>query len=665
MLGALALAGLALALLADDQIADVVEPPPRADRRRHRRRGRPARRGAALVISRRPEVLPLADRRRPALPRPGHRRRGDREPAAAALRRHRRRLPGLPPRAGRDPDATPKHWRVTRLRRALRSCSCSTRSRRCTRRDTEHAVKNLCFFYIPFALLFRLLLDVEWTPRLLHDGVRRSSPGSRSLFAAVGFFEYATGRLLITNSKLLEANDVKPYFRVNSVFFDPNIYGRYLALTMTGLAAALLWTRRRKEAAYIAVALAILWGGPAARLSQSSFAALLIGLAVLAALRWRARPVLIAVVTAAGRLGGGRSPSPARRSACRTESEASVNRATSGRVDLVEGALDMIRDRPDPGLRLGRVRRASTASATGIRSKRTAAVSHTTPLTDRRRAGADRPGRLRSTSSGRRWRCSSPACAPRSAAARPGVPAVARAALAAGVLRPDRAHVRLRGVPRGPARLDRPGGGGRGAPGGARTGAGRRAGGGRRKTSPRPRPGLSAGRLAHTLAGVLPRRRRTRVLLAVALVRPARRSGRRGPRLPRRDRRAGQRPQPRCRVRRGRRRRAEPVPLDRSQWPLYGYTKDHRRIYLPKRKLPIRGPWDMVWRYRAIALLEFPPVIYRGSIYQLADDGVLFSAAQEHGAAALEEGPRPPRRPPRRRSAAAASTRRSSSGAAG
>jgi outer membrane protein assembly factor BamB len=75
----------------------------------------------------------------------------------------------------------------------------------------------------------------------------------------------------------------------------------------------------------------------------------------------------------------------------------------------------------------------------------------------------------------------------------------------------------------------------------------------------------------------------------------------------------------------------EPKPADRSQWPLYGFSKDHRRYFRPPRKLPIRGPWGKVWRHRASALLEFPPVIYRGSIYQLADNGVLFSLRKNTG----------------------------------
>jgi outer membrane protein assembly factor BamB len=76
---------------------------------------------------------------------------------------------------------------------------------------------------------------------------------------------------------------------------------------------------------------------------------------------------------------------------------------------------------------------------------------------------------------------------------------------------------------------------------------------------------------------------------------------------------------------------AEPKPADEAQWPLYGYSKDHRRTYKPPKELPIRGPWGKVWRHRAPALLEFPPVIYRGSIYQLADNGVLFALRKNTG----------------------------------
>ena len=60
------------------------------------------------------------------------------------------------------------------------------------------------------------------------------------LFALIGFVEYATKTILL-NPKLVAANEVHTYFTVNSVFFDPDIFGRFLALVMILLAAVLLY----------------------------------------------------------------------------------------------------------------------------------------------------------------------------------------------------------------------------------------------------------------------------------------------------------------------------------------------------------------------------------------------------------------------------------------
>ena len=79
---------------------------------------------------------------------------------------------------------------------------------------------------------------------------------------------------------------------MNSLFFDPNVYGRFLALVMVVLAGVLLWAPARRDVARVAVGLALLWAALVLTLSESSFAALLVGLAVLAALRWRSLPVL-------------------------------------------------------------------------------------------------------------------------------------------------------------------------------------------------------------------------------------------------------------------------------------------------------------------------------------------------------------------------------------
>jgi O-antigen ligase len=244
--------------------------------------------------------------------------------------------------------------------------------------DREQALKNLCLFYIPFALLFVLLLDANWSPRLLRLSFIVTVVLALA-FAAIGCVEFATGHLLITNEKVVTANDLLPYFRVNSLFFDPNIFGRYLALTMILLAAVLLWTRRRREVALIAAALALLWAGLVFSLSQSSFAALLLGLAILAALRWKPWPViaLIAAVAVVGIAVVALAPGALN---IETGKQNWWNRASSGRADLVAGGLRMVRDRPLYGFGSGaysdeyRLREH-------VSSEKVVAASHTIPLT--------------------------------------------------------------------------------------------------------------------------------------------------------------------------------------------------------------------------------------------------------------------------------------------
>jgi putative inorganic carbon (hco3(-)) transporter len=244
--------------------------------------------------------------------------------------------------------------------------------------DVEHAVKTIGFFYVPFAVLFRLLVEVCWTRRLLLQALA-VVVGLALLFAAVGFAEWATGRLLISNEKVLAANDLKPYFRVNSLFFDPNVYGRFLALVMVVLAGVLLWAPARRDVVRVTVALAVLWVALVLTLSESSFAALLVGLAVLAVLRWKPWPVvavcavgavaaLAVVVLAPGALG------------LKTDSFSSVNEASSGRAKLIRGGAKMFRDRPLGGFGSGSFADRYRARERVV-SSRLSAESHTIPVT--------------------------------------------------------------------------------------------------------------------------------------------------------------------------------------------------------------------------------------------------------------------------------------------
>ena len=95
---------------------------------------------------------------------------------------------------------------------------------------------------MPFALLFVLLAQVEWTQRLLRlcFGLL---VGLALVFSAIGYVEYATKHIFL-NPKLIASNDLHTYFRTNSVFFDPNIYGRFLVVAMLAVAATMLQAAR-------------------------------------------------------------------------------------------------------------------------------------------------------------------------------------------------------------------------------------------------------------------------------------------------------------------------------------------------------------------------------------------------------------------------------------
>jgi hypothetical protein len=249
----------------------------------------------------------------------------------------------------------------------------------------EQAAKNVCFFYVPFAVLTRLLLELPWSRRLLRAAFGLVA-GLAVLFAAVGIAEYATGHLLLVNDKVLAANAFEPYFRVNSLFFDPSVYGRYEALAIVMLAAVLLWSVRPRDGVLLAAGLGLLWAGMVLSLSQSSFAALLGGLAVLSALRWRTRPVVIGFAVAAAAAVAVIFVAP-HAVGLRNDTESALNKATSGRASLITEALAMARDRPLWGEGSGSFAVVFTRREK-IQDTSRAAVSHTIPLTVAAEQGA-------------------------------------------------------------------------------------------------------------------------------------------------------------------------------------------------------------------------------------------------------------------------------------
>jgi O-antigen ligase len=242
--------------------------------------------------------------------------------------------------------------------------------------DFTKALENEVFFYVPFALLFALLARIAWTSRLAAQ-VLGVLVALALVFAGIGFVEYAT-RHLFLNPKVIASNQFESYFRVNSLFFDPNIYGRFLAIVMIGVASVLIWARRPQVWGSAAV-LAVLWAGLVLTLSQSSFAALLLGLLVLGGARWSPRWAL-ALGGAALVLGAVVVLAAPGAVHLDLGSSKSADSATSGRYDLIKGGVKLFADAPLAGHGSGSFSREYRRAEKGSAEKAVSA-SHTIPIT--------------------------------------------------------------------------------------------------------------------------------------------------------------------------------------------------------------------------------------------------------------------------------------------
>ena len=240
--------------------------------------------------------------------------------------------------------------------------------------DVSNAIENASFFLVPFAVMLVLLGEVRWTPRIL-GGILIGVAGMGLIFAGVAFYEYAARDLLLSRGDLLQSNQLHLYFRVNSLFYDPNVFGRYLALILVALGAYLAWSRGPRLPILAAIVSGVLLGALAISYSISSFAALVVGLLVVAALRWGFRwglaagaAILVCGVIFMLATGTGRE---------NVSSNDSSSTTTSGRVDLVSGGLELAGDRPLWGWGSGSF---GGAFARHIERAKTT-VSHTEPIT--------------------------------------------------------------------------------------------------------------------------------------------------------------------------------------------------------------------------------------------------------------------------------------------
>jgi O-antigen ligase len=244
--------------------------------------------------------------------------------------------------------------------------------------DFGKAAENLGFFYLPFGLLYLLLRGAPWSRELLLVCLGVSA-SLAFLFAGVGFVEYFRKSLFL-NPKVVAADEYSNYFRVNSLFFDPSIYGRFLAMVMIAVTTVVLWARGRREQWLGAGLLGWLLLGLITSFSQSSIAALLLGLAVLAAWRWDPRStVYVSLALAAVALVVVLAAPPSLHFGLKGAG-GSANNATSGRTKLISGGLKLFADRPLFGFGSGSFETEYTRHGGGTALNATSA-SHTIPIT--------------------------------------------------------------------------------------------------------------------------------------------------------------------------------------------------------------------------------------------------------------------------------------------
>ena len=233
-------------------------------------------------------------------------------------------------------------------------------------------------FYIPLTMLALLVARLPWSELWLR-ALYVELGVMALIFAAVGFYQYDT-RNVFENPKVINSNAYAAYFRVNSVFWDPSIYGRFLVIAIIPSVVLIVRGRSLRLAWAAAAVVLVTWLGLLISFSQSSFAALLVAVVGVAIVAWRWRSaaaiVLVAVV-----LAGVAVAQPQIRRSIVHHTHSGLNSATSGRASLVANGIRIAEAHPVIGVGVGGFKHAY-AQRLHLRGKAPkVAASHDAPVT--------------------------------------------------------------------------------------------------------------------------------------------------------------------------------------------------------------------------------------------------------------------------------------------
>ncbi len=245
--------------------------------------------------------------------------------------------------------------------------------------DVRRGSIFLAAFVLPFGLVAIGFARLPWRGRWL-TWLWGGLVATALVYAAVGGYQWLT-RDVFWNPSVKVFNAYAPFFRVNSVFWDPSVYGRYLTVAvLASLSGILLGGVRGRRVVGLYVVVVATWLGLLISFSQSSFVALAAGIVVAVAVAWGRRTTLALVALGAATLLVVLAVPQVRHDLV-GKSRSGVNRITSGRANLVGQGIRISLDHPLLGTGVGGFSHeyARRLGIQGSDPKRVA--SHTTAVT--------------------------------------------------------------------------------------------------------------------------------------------------------------------------------------------------------------------------------------------------------------------------------------------
>ena len=246
--------------------------------------------------------------------------------------------------------------------------------------DAREGAIEVLAFYVPFAVLALAVARLPWQ-RLGLWALYAELTIMGLVFAVVGFYQYET-RNVFENPKVIYSNAYAAFFRVNSVFWDPSVYGRFLVVAMIPSVVLIVRGRSPRVVWAAAAALVVTWFGLLISFSQSSFAALLVAVIGVAFVAWRWR-ALLALALAVFVLGGLAAAQPTVRKSIQHHTTSGLNSASSGRYSLVANGIRIAAAHPVRGVGVGGFKHAYARRVQRLHGKKNlkTAASHDTPVT--------------------------------------------------------------------------------------------------------------------------------------------------------------------------------------------------------------------------------------------------------------------------------------------